>query len=129
MLGPRHLADDGGAVIGTAAAERCDAPCGADALKAGNDRHLAFLKALDAAELAPDTPRPEDTAAFAAVSLEDFVSFLEGTPYAAALAVALTTRTGIAMRRTPPCSSERQTPTRGPFSDSTVLRLLDAIAA
>ncbi len=30
----------------------------------------AFLKALDAAELAPDTPRPEDTAAFAAVSLE-----------------------------------------------------------
>ena len=30
----------------------------------------AFLKALDAAERAPDTPRPEDTAAFAAVSPE-----------------------------------------------------------
>jgi len=30
----------------------------------------AFLKALDAAEKAPDTPRPEDTAAFAAVSPE-----------------------------------------------------------
>ena len=28
----------------------------------------AFLKALDAAELAPDQPRPEDTAAFAAVA-------------------------------------------------------------
>jgi serine/threonine-protein kinase len=28
----------------------------------------AFIKALDAAEKAPDTPRPEDTAAFAAVS-------------------------------------------------------------
>ena len=28
----------------------------------------AFLKALDAAERAPDQPRPEDTAAFAAVS-------------------------------------------------------------
>jgi serine/threonine-protein kinase len=30
----------------------------------------AFLKALDAAERAPDTPRPEDTAAFAAVTPE-----------------------------------------------------------
>ena len=30
----------------------------------------AFAKALDAAEKAPDTPRPEDTAAFAAVSPE-----------------------------------------------------------
>jgi serine/threonine-protein kinase len=30
----------------------------------------AFMKALDAAERAPDTPRPEDTAAFAAVSAE-----------------------------------------------------------
>ena len=30
----------------------------------------AFLKALDAAEKAPDTPRPEDTAAYAAVSPE-----------------------------------------------------------
>ena len=30
----------------------------------------AFLKALDAAERAPDQPRPEDTAAFAAVSPE-----------------------------------------------------------
>ncbi len=30
----------------------------------------AFLKALDAAERAPDTPRPQDTAAFAAVSPE-----------------------------------------------------------
>jgi serine/threonine-protein kinase len=30
----------------------------------------AFTKALDAAEKAPDTPRPEDTAAFAAVSPE-----------------------------------------------------------
>ena len=30
----------------------------------------AFLKALDAAERAPDAPRPEDTAAFAAVSPE-----------------------------------------------------------
>jgi serine/threonine-protein kinase len=30
----------------------------------------AFLKALDAAELAPDEPRPEDTAAFAAVATD-----------------------------------------------------------
>ena len=30
----------------------------------------AFTKALDAAERAPDQPRPEDTAAFAAVSPE-----------------------------------------------------------
>jgi eukaryotic-like serine/threonine-protein kinase len=38
----------------------------------------AFLKALDAAERAPDQPRPEDTAAFAAVSPEGEQTDLRG---------------------------------------------------
>jgi beta-lactam-binding protein with PASTA domain/predicted Ser/Thr protein kinase len=49
----------------------------------------AFLKALDAAERAPDRPRPEDTAAFAAVSIEgeptaarepDYAGYEDGEP-------------------------------------------------
>jgi serine/threonine-protein kinase len=38
----------------------------------------AFLKALDAAERAPDRPRPEDTAAFAAVSPEGEADIPDG---------------------------------------------------
>ena len=40
----------------------------------------AFVKALDAAERAPDAPRPEDTAAFAAVSPEGEHEGIEGDP-------------------------------------------------
>jgi beta-lactam-binding protein with PASTA domain len=42
----------------------------------------AFLKALDAAERAPDRPRPEDTAAFAAVSPEGEHAELHEPEYA-----------------------------------------------
>jgi eukaryotic-like serine/threonine-protein kinase len=42
----------------------------------------AFLKALDAAERAPDRPRPEDTAAFAAVSPEGEHTDLREPEYA-----------------------------------------------